>query len=69
MSEQMKLKPCPFCGCENPKITTSDNGNNRGMYRIFCSKEFQGCGIPQVQSGTDIFELLQKWNTRVCECQ
>ena len=35
------LKPCPFCGYENPKMTTKRSGNNKrtgDMFQILCGK-------------------------------
>jgi Lar family restriction alleviation protein len=48
----IKLKPCPFCGCE-PKF---------GKY-ISASVICPGCLIPTVSQGTDD-EAVEKWNRR-----
>lgn len=35
------LKPCPFCGYENPKMTEKRSGNNErtgDMFQILCGK-------------------------------
>lgn len=36
-----KLKPCPFCGYNSPKITEKRSGNNRrtgDMFQVLCGK-------------------------------
>lgn len=39
--EQAKLKHCPFCGYENPKITEKRSGVNRrtgDSYQVLCGR-------------------------------
>lgn len=51
-----ELKPCPFCGCKNPKHET---GNHCNIIRCYWCGLFVGDFL----SG----DLVDKWNRRVSE--
>lgn len=56
MSE-IKLKPCPFCGCKNIQFWETDNDTHR--FQIVCMQCFNGtdeCISEEV--------AIEKWNTR-----
>ena len=56
MSE-IKLKPCPFCGCKNIQFWEADNDTHR--FQIVCMQCFNGtdeCISEEV--------AIEKWNTR-----
>ena len=56
MSE-IKLKPCPFCGCINIQFWEADNDTHR--FQIVCMQCFNGtdeCISEEV--------AIEKWNTR-----
>ena len=54
------LKPCPFCGNENPNFYYS---HELAWYEIRCSSDRLNCILPQAIASTS-YEAVDKWNTR-----
>lgn len=58
MAEEIKLKPCPFCGGEAEML-----GEDDGMYQVVC----QNCAA-NIDDFDDEKEVAaEKWNTRTTE--
>ena len=51
-----KLKPCPFCGGEDIKIT------NHGAYWVICQNDECLC---EMRAQVTEEKAIQKWNERV----
>lgn len=54
-----KLKPCPFCGSEEPIVMI----DGRMDKRIICNKGKGGCGA-EIGWYVSIIELRKAWNGR-----
>lgn len=60
MTDQKKLKPCPFCGCENVKLE-SDHQNQVSF--VACPSTYKGgCGAQGGYGSND--RALERWNRR-----
>lgn len=65
MSDQIKLKPCPFCGSSDaPRLYTRHGKDGwRDMYMVLCDYTYGGCG-----SSSDCYpypsEAVDRWNRR-----
>ena len=58
MSDELKLKPCPFCGSD-------DLGMNGGSEYVFC----RGCGAEGAWNDDNVEEAIAAWNRRApCAC-
>lgn len=66
--EELKLKPCPFCGCRDRRVGIRRMGRNG--YRICCSR----CGslgphvsVKELDGNKEIAQkkAIEKWNERI----
>lgn len=67
MQIEMKLKPCPFCGNDDPTITMRKGKDGwRDRYAVLCDYEDNGCGAEGPWYHTER-EAVDAWNRRtVC---
>lgn len=74
METTIALRPCPFCGAENPVMRCSDSG----CYWVECSRAYNpdnpqaedeicGCAIslPEVYGFNSEEDVAEAWNKRV----
>jgi hypothetical protein len=61
----MELKPCPFCGGDNLKISCDDLG--QGIFRIRIKSwwiQCQGDHCYGLQQGSTEEKVIARWNAR-----
>ena len=60
-----KMKPCPFCGRENPILIRKRNSDGwRDWFYVLCDYDLGGCGASG-QWNHSIFDAVNAWNRRV----
>lgn len=62
--DEIKLKPCPFCGFINPELygVTIEEYNFRD-YAVICSASIGGCGASTGHYAKEP-EAIEAWNRR-----
>ena len=62
---KIKLKPCPFCGCQDRRVGIRRMGNQG--YRVVCGKCGSSGPYISISEGREIEaqeEAKEKWNRR-----
>lgn len=68
MSENKKLKPCPFCGNEDVYIVNFRRNKGGKDWRVLCDECFAMVDFTQCRDGHDVFltkeQTIAVWNGR-----
>jgi Lar family restriction alleviation protein len=71
MAENVELKPCPFCGCDDiafvDRAAPAHIANEVKLFELRCVKctaNFQGYILIDANEETANAFLAKKWNTR-----